>query len=61
MSTGGKNKIKQANRDENAASNMKEKPQEAPLTFSKWQIIDFYHACKHCISIEMVCFWVSNR
>lgn len=36
MSTGEKNKIKQANRDKNAASNMKEKPQEALLTFSKW-------------------------
>lgn len=31
------------------------------LTFSKWQIIDFFHACKHCISIEMASFCVSNR
>lgn len=26
------------------------------LTAPKWQIIDFPHACKHCISIEMACF-----
>lgn len=29
--------------------------------FSKWQIIVFFHACKHCISIEMASFCSSNR
>lgn len=33
----------------------------ALLTFSKWQIIVFFHACKHCISIEMASFCGSNR